>query len=50
MIEIICSTPTANDLKKIYDVCNEIFKDESLFYTSDEVKGLKKDKENIFIK
>lgn len=50
MIELIPTTPTANDLRKLYDVCNEIFKDESLFYTSDEVKDLKKDKENIFIK
>lgn len=47
---IIPSVPTDEALKKIYDVCNEIFKDEKLFYSSKEVKQLKKDKDNIFIK
>lgn len=50
MIELIPTTPTANDLRKLYDVCNEIFKDEKLFYSSEEVKKLKQNKENIFIK
>ena len=50
MIEIINTTPTADALKRIYDVCNEIFTDESLFYSSEEVKKLKQDKENVFIK
>lgn len=50
MVEIISSKPTANTLKAIYDVCNEIFKDKELFYTSDEVKELKQNKENVFIK
>jgi hypothetical protein len=50
MIELINTTPTADTLKAIYDVCNEIFKEKELFYTSDEVKDLKQNKENIFIK
>lgn len=50
MVEIISSKPTKKVLKNIYDVCNEIFKDKELFYTSDEVKKLKQNKENIFIK
>jgi hypothetical protein len=50
LIEIVSNTPTKDTLKQLYDVCNEIFKDESLFYTSEEVKELKKDTNNIFIK
>lgn len=50
MIKIITSTPSPQTLKNIYDVCNEIFKDESLFYSSEEVKELKSNKDNIFIK
>ena len=50
MVEIISNTPTKETLKQLYDVCNEIFKDESLFYTSEEVKELKKDTTNTFIK
>ena len=50
MIKIISSTPTAETLKSIYDVCNEIFQDEKMFYSSEEVKKLKKDTDNIFIK
>ena len=37
-------------LEEIYEVCNEIFKDDSLFYTKEELNELKKNKENIFIK
>ena len=50
MIEIISDPLTKESLKQLYDVCNEIFKDESLFYTNEEVKELKKDTTNIFIK
>lgn len=50
MIELINTTPSVDALKRIYDVCNEIFEDKELFYTSDEVKKLKQDKENVFIK
>lgn len=39
------------DLERLYDVCNELFQDmEECFYTSSEVKELKKNKENEFIK
>lgn len=50
MIKIVSSTPNNETLKTIYDVCNNIFKDEKLFYTTEQVKELKKEKENIFIK
>ena len=49
MIKIISSAPSKNDLKTIYDICNKIFKNEKYFYTLEEVKQLKKDKENTFI-
>ena len=38
------------NLKSLYDFCNDNFQDESLFYSSDELKKLKQDKSNIFIK
>lgn len=38
------------NLKRLYDFCNDNFKDESLFYSSNELKQLKQDKNNIFIK
>jgi hypothetical protein len=39
------------NLLKLYDVCNEIFKKyDECFYTKEQVKELKKDSENIFIK
>ena len=51
-LDIMLGIPnqTKESLKQLYDVCNEIFKDEALFYTSEEVKELKKDTTNIFIK
>lgn len=37
-------------LEEIYNICNEIFKDDdSLFYTKEEIEDLKKDQDNIFI-
>ena len=37
-------------LKKLYDVCNEMFSNhKECFYSKAEVKELKKDKTNIFI-
>lgn len=37
-------------LKNLYDVCNEIFKDNpECFYTHEEVENLKKDASNIFL-
>lgn len=40
---------TKEKLKQIYDVCNRIFKDEKYFYTNEQVKDLKKDKNNIWL-
>lgn len=41
--------PKKEDLKRLYDVCNKIFKKKECFYTEEEVKELKKDKKNRFI-
>lgn len=49
MIKIHYQTPAKETLKNLYDVCNELFKDKKYFYTSEEVKRLKKDKTNIFL-
>lgn len=40
---------TKEKLREIYDVCNKIFKDDKYFYSSTEVKNLKKDKTNIWL-
>lgn len=38
-------------LENLYDCCNDLFStDESCFYSKDEVKALKKDKNNIFLR
>lgn len=42
-------TPKKEDLKRLYDVCNRIFKKEECFYTREEVRKLKEDKSNIFL-
>ena len=45
----LCINYDKERLKKIYEVCNRIFKDKNeCFYTSEQVKELKKDKNNIF--
>lgn len=36
-------------LEEIYEVCNEIFKDDDLFYTKEELEKLKQDEGNIFL-
>lgn len=36
-------------LKYFYDVCNKVFVSNDVFYSSEEVKKLKKDKNNIFL-
>lgn len=41
--------PKKEDLKRLYDVCNKIFKNHECFYTKEQVKKLKEDKSNIFI-
>lgn len=38
-----------HSLEQLYDVCNELF-DDDCFYSKDEVKELKKDKENKFLR
>lgn len=42
--------PRSEDLKKFYDVFNEIFKDNpNCFYKHEDVVKMKKDKSKIFI-
>lgn len=36
-------------LKKLYDTCNRLFKDEKCFYSKEEFKKIKKDKSNILL-
>lgn len=50
-MKITCSrrTPTREVLKHIYDVMNKNIKNPNCFYTSEEVKQLKKDKRNIWL-
>lgn len=49
-IIIIRKKPTKEQLKRLYDVCNRLFKDdETCFYTKDQVKELKKEKDNIWL-
>lgn len=38
-----------NNLTNFYDTCNKIFISESVFYSSEQLKKLKKDKQNKFI-
>ena len=40
---------TKDRLKLIYDTCNKLFKDDKYFYTKEEVKALKKDKNNVWL-
>lgn len=48
-ITIIKKQPTKEQLKRLYDVCNRIFKDEKYFYSKEQVEELKKDKSNIWL-
>lgn len=36
--------PKKEDLKKVYDVFNELFKGKDMFYTTEELKKVKKEK------
>ena len=36
-------------LEEIYEVCNELFKDDDLFYTKEELERLKQDDTNVFL-
>lgn len=41
----------AQDLEQLYDIINDLFKDEpDCFYTSEKLSELKKDESNIFLK
>ena len=42
-------TPTKEVLQHIYDVMNKNIKNPKCFYTSEQVKELKKDKHNIWL-
>lgn len=48
-ISVIRQTPTKENLKLIYDTCNKIFKNDSCFYSKDEVKNLKANSQNVFL-
>lgn len=39
--------PKKENLVKLYDVCNEIFKNKNCFYTKEEFKKIKKEKEEL---
>lgn len=41
--------PNRDNLIYVYDVINKIFQGKDVFYSTEEVKKLKKDKSNIFI-
>jgi len=42
-------TPTKEVLQNIYDVMNKHVKNPKCFYTSEQVKELKKDKTNVWL-
>lgn len=49
-ISVVRTNPTKETLQIIYDTCNKIFKDnEACFYTKEETKLLKQDKNNTFL-
>lgn len=48
-ITVVPSQPTKEDLRKLYDVCNKLFKSDDLFYSSEQVKALKLNKKNIWM-
>ena len=48
-ITVIRKQPTKEKLKAIYDLCNQIYKDDKYYYSSDEVKKLKTVSKNIFL-
>lgn len=45
----IQSEELKNNLKSFYDTCNKIFISSDVFYSSEQIKKLKKDKKNIFL-
>lgn len=38
-----------SELERVYNICNKLFKEDECFYSSEEVKELKKDSTNIFL-
>jgi hypothetical protein len=36
--------PKKSDLKRLYDVCNKVFKNKDCFYTKEEFEKVKKEK------
>lgn len=38
-----------NNLRIFYDTCNKIFMNDDVFYSSEQIKKLKKDRRNIFL-
>jgi hypothetical protein len=47
---VIRKKPTKEQLQRLYDGCNRLFKDnENCFYTEEEIKKLKRDKTNIWL-
>lgn len=53
MAKVIINSPNIpkrENLQKVYDLMNKIFYDDNLFYTDNELKKIKCDKSNVFIK
>lgn len=48
-VTIASAEPTKEALQNVYDVCNRLFNSKEVFYNSDQVKALKKDKANIWL-
>lgn len=42
-------TPTKDVLKNVYDVMNKNIKNPKCFYTSDQLKKLKTNKDNVWL-
>lgn len=38
-----------DSLKKLYDTCNRLFKDDKFFYSKEQVKKMKRDNNNIWL-
>jgi hypothetical protein len=47
---IIRTTPDKETLKEIYKTIQNLIKNQECYYTSEQIKKLKKDKNNKFIK
>lgn len=48
-ITVTRKSPTKEVLKNVYDVMNKNIRNPKCFYTSDQIKKLKKDKNNIWL-